>query len=267
MPSDRDASTTRSRIHRELGRAIVGAIVTLELVWILFVLASSLGNPSFGLDYRWHMDATRRMLDTGTPYLAWQLAGPYEIGNGAILYPPTAFALFLPFLVLPAVLWWVVPITITAAAMAIHRPPAWTWTVTVALFGLEKSLNVYVFGNPTMWIVAAVAAGTVVRWPFVYLLAKPTFAPIALIGARRRSWWLALGIMAVGSLAFGHMWIDWVAVVRNSNVSLSYNLPTLPLVLAPLIPWIASEPDKFWRSLRPHRRGVGGPAASPTPAA
>ncbi len=218
----------------------VGVVLGLELAWIAVILVASTGQASFGLDYAWHMDASRRLLDTGTPYWPWQIAGPYAIGNGAILYPPTAFALFIPFLWLPLVLWWVIPIGITAFAMTRHRPPAWVWPLAVAPLCLEKSLNVYVFGNPTMWLVAATAAGTVWHWPFVLAVLKPTFAPIALLGMRHRSWWIAVGVTAVVSLAFGRIWFDWFAVVANSDVSLAYNLPTLPVVLAPLLPWIAA---------------------------
>jgi hypothetical protein len=214
-------------------------LTALGVAWFVFVLVASVANPSFGLDYRWHMDAARRLLDTGTPYWSWQIAGPYSIGNGAILYPPTAFLLFAPFLWLPAVLWWAVPIAITLVAMSRHRPPLWAWPLTALLFGLEKSLNVYVFGNPSMWIVAAVAAGTAWGWPAVFVLMKPTFAPLALIGIRRRSWWVALGLLGAASVAFGPVWLDWLAVARNSDVSWAYNLSTVPLLVAPLVPWVA----------------------------
>ncbi len=217
------------------GTPIVVGLVALELTWIAFVLLSSTATPSFGLDYRWHMDAARRLLDTGSPYWPWQVSAPYEIANGAILYPPTAFVLFVAFLPLPPVLWWVVPIGITAYAMHRHRPPDWLWPIAIGCFTLEKSLNVYVFGNPSMWIVAAIAAGTVWHWPFVFVIAKPTFAPVALLGATRRSWWMAAAIIGVVSLVSGALWVEWVAVVRNSNVSILYNVPTLPLILAPLI--------------------------------
>ena len=111
-------------------------------------------------------------------------------------------------------------------ACAWHRPPLWAWVVIAGLLALEKSINVYVFGNPSMWIVAAIAAGTIWRWPFVFVFAKPTFAPIALLGVRRRSWWVALGGARGGlSLLFLPVWLDWFTVVRNSDVSLLYNLP------------------------------------------
>jgi hypothetical protein len=241
----------RDRLYRD---AVLG-LVGLELVWIGFVLLATIPNPSFGLDYRWHVDAARRLLETGTPYWPWQIAGPYVIGNGAILYPPTAFVLFIPFLWLPAPVWWVIPIVVTAYAMSRHRPPLWTWPITVGLFALERSLNVYVFGNPSMWIVAAVAAGTVWRWPSIFVLAKPTFAPLALIGVRDRRWWLALVVLAIISSVFGRAWLDWLAVVRNSDVSLTYNLPTLPLLLAPLVPWLG---ERAWRRRAELGQAPGG---------
>lgn len=206
----------------------------------------ALTNPVFGLDYQWHVDASRRLLETGSPYWPWQVAGPYDIGNGAILYPPTAFALFIPFIWLPAVLWWAIPMGMTARAMAQHRPPLWAWAVVGAILAYEKSLNVYVFGNPTMWLVAAVALATRWGWPSVLVLAKPTFAPLALIGIGRRSWWIALGAFAAVSLLFGRLWLEWITVASNSDVSVFYNLPTVPLMLAPLTPWLAGRDRPAW---------------------
>ena len=104
-----------------------------------------------------------------------------------------------------------------------------------------------------MWMVAAIAAGTVWRWPFVFVLAKPTFAPIALLGIRHRSWWIALGVLAVASLPFLAVWFDWITVVRNSDVSLLYNLPTLPLVLAPLVAWATGRDRPSWMLRRQPR--------------
>ncbi len=240
-------------------RVVLATILGLELVWIAFVFVQqALTNPAFGLDYRWHVDAARRLLDTGTPYWPWQIARPYEISDGAILYPPTAFLLFIPFIWLPAILWWAVPIAILVGAMAVHRPPLWAWVVIGAIVAFEKSLNVFVFGNPSMWVVAAIAAGTVFAWPFVLVVAKPTFAPIALLGIRHRSWWIALAILVVASIPFARVWLDWFAVVRNSNVSLIYNLPTLPLMVAPLVAWLTGVRRPSWSPPQPaaQRRDV-----------
>ena len=223
-------------------RALACVVVGTEAIWIAGIfIASWATSPSFGLDYRWHMDAARRLIEVGTPYWPWQVTGPYPIGNGAILYPPTAFLLFVPFLWLPAALWWAVPIGVLGACLAWHRPPLWAWVIIGGLLAFEKSLNVFVFGNPGMWIVAAVAAGTVLGWPSVFVLAKPTFAPLALIGIHRRSWWVTLVVLGLASIPFGRAWLDWVAVVRNSDVSALYSLPTLPLMLAPIVAWLAGR--------------------------
>lgn len=211
-------------------------------MWVAgVVIASWATSPSFGLDYRWHMDAARRFLELGTPYWPWQIAGHYAIGNGAILYPPTAFLLFIPFLWLPAALWWAIPIGVLALGMWVQRPPLWAWTLIGGLLSFDGSLNVIVFGNPGMWVAAAVAAGTVLGWPSVFVLAKPTFAPLALIGIDRRSWWVTLVLLGLASIVFGRAWLDWFAVVRNSDVSPLYNLPTLPLMLAPVVAWLAGR--------------------------
>jgi hypothetical protein len=245
-----------------LGRIVLLTIIGLEILWCGFILVQQFAtNEFFGLDYRWHVDAARRLLDTGTPYWPWQIAGPYEIGDGAILYPPTAFLLFIPFIWLPTVLWWAIPIGITAVAFAVHRPPLWGWAVIGALLSYERSLNVYIYGNPSMWVVAAIAAGTILWWPLVFVFAKPTFTPIALLGIRHRSWWITAVVLAIASIPFGRVWLDWLAVVRNSNVSLLYNLPTLPLMLAPIVAWLTGHrrPDLRWT----RRSTTGDPAEPP----
>jgi hypothetical protein len=245
-----------------LGRIVLLTIIGLEILWCGFILVQQFAtNEFFGLDYRWHVDAARRLLDTGTPYWPWQIAGPYEIGDGAILYPPTAFLLFIPFIWLPTVLWWAIPIGITAVAFAVHRPPLWGWAVIGALLSYERSLNVYIYGNPSMWVVAAIAAGTILWWPLVFVFAKPTFTPIALLGIRHRSWWITAVVLAIASIPFGRVWLDWLAVVRNSNVSLLYNLPTLPLMLAPIVAWLTGRrrPDLRWT----RRSTTGDPAEPP----
>ena len=245
-----------------IGRVVLLTIIGLEALWCAFILVQQFAtNEFFGLDYRWHVDAARRLLDTGTPYWPWQISGPYEIGAGAILYPPTAFLLFIPFIWLPTILWWAIPIAITAVAFAVHRPPLWGWALIGALFSYERSLNVYIYGNPSMWIVAAIAAGTLVWWPLVFVFAKPTFAPIALLGIRHRSWWITAIVLGLASIPFAGIWLDWFAVVRNSNVSLLYNLPTLPLMLAPIAAWLTGRrrPDLRWM----RRSTTGDPAEPP----
>jgi hypothetical protein len=229
-------------------------VIVVELGFIAAVLALSLQHPHFGVDYRAHVAAAERLLTSGTPYLPYQLAGPYSIWDQPmpILYPPVAFVLFVPFVWLPPVLWWAIPIAIVVWAMTRHRPPLWAWAATLACFCALQSLSALMFGNPGMWISAFVAAGTVLGWPFALVLIKPSFAPLALLGARRRSWWIAVAVLGAVSLAFGPLWLDWVTAIRNSDLTLAYNLPTMPLMVAPLIPWLADprHPIHGWIARR-----------------
>jgi hypothetical protein len=233
--------TTPGRRRITPAQLVWGSIILFELAFILFVFIASIPNPNFGLDYRWHMDSARRLLETGTPYYPYQLERHYTMQEGPILYPPIAWALFIPFLYLPAILWWAIPIGILVWCMTRHRPPMWAWAATLACFCFLFSIGVFIFGNPGMWIVAAVAAGTVWSWPFVFVFLKPTFAPIALLGVTHRSWWIALVALGLVSLLFWPVWFDWITIVRNSEITFSYNFPTLPLMIAPLIPWFADK--------------------------
>ncbi len=233
-----------------------GSIIVFELGFIIFFFVASIPGPNFGLDYRWHMDATRRLLDTGTPYYPYQLERHYTMQEGPILYPPIAFALFLPFLLwLPPFLWWAIPIGIIVWCMTRHRPPLWAWAAALACFCYLPSIGVFLFGNPGMWIVASVAAGTVWGWPFAFVVLKPTFAPIALLGARHRSWWITMAVLAAVSLLFWPVWFDWITIVRNSEVTFSYNFPSLPVVIAPLIPWFADPRHPIHAWIRKRRTG------------
>jgi hypothetical protein len=71
-------------------------------------------------------------------------------------------------------------------------------------------------GNPTIWLSAAVALGTVWGWPAVAVALKPTLLPFAFIGVRRRSWWLVAGLGLVVSIPFWGMWLDWFHAVTNA---------------------------------------------------
>ena len=93
------------------------------------------------------------------------------------------------------------------------------------------------FGNPSMWIAAFAAAGTVAGWPYVLVLLKPSLAPLALPGIRRRSWWIAGLALAAISLPFGSMWLDYVTAIRNADEGVLYSLRDVPIVLIPIVAW------------------------------
>ena len=145
------------------------------------------GGAAVGMDYGIYMDRTHDWLAGDGFYRARQLTGaPYEIQNGDSFYPPTLLYLLVPFaLGLPAVLWWLIPIAIIAAALIHIRPPTWTWPIMAFTLLLPRAPVVLVLGNPSIWMIAAAFAGVAWAWPSALLFLKPTLAPFALIGIRQ----------------------------------------------------------------------------------
>ena len=48
-----------------------------------------------GVDYAGYMAGTERWLATGTPYVASEVAGPFEYGQNTFLHTPVSMLLFL----------------------------------------------------------------------------------------------------------------------------------------------------------------------------
>jgi len=101
-----------------------------------------------------------------------------------------------------------------------------------------QTVSQVIYGNTNMWVVAAIAAGARWGWPSVLVLLKPSFAPFALVGARSRRWWAALALLALVSVPFGAMWVDYATAMRNSSLSWTYALVALPLMFVPLVAWL-----------------------------
>ncbi len=236
--------------------AVTGAVLIFT-AWEIVQLASDLQPGALGVDLHTYLAATRHWLGTGSFYNPRQLAGHYAIEgasatySGDILYPPIAIVLFLPFLMLPQALWWAIPIGIIAYAVWRHRPAVWAWPLMAICLAWPITLAVMVAGNPAIWIAAAAAIGTLYGWPAVLVLIKPTLAPFALIGVRHRSWWIALGVFALVSLAFGALWIDWLraALINPVNGGIGYSLSQMPTMFFPLAAWAGRTANQ--------RRGPG----------
>lgn len=222
--------------------ALAGGALFVAYAWDYWRAAEVLG-----VDLRLNLDFTRRWIETGQPYLPYQLAGPYVVGDhvGAdspIMYPPPVLLLFAPFLVLPAILWWAIPIGLTAWAVYQHHPRPLVWPVLALLVAFPQTLWFVATGNPLLWFVAALALATVGGPWAVLLVLKPTLGPFALFGIWRRSWWLGLGALAVVSLAFLPLWDDWRLVLLNAlggNGPL-YNLNQYPALMIPIMAWLGS---------------------------
>jgi hypothetical protein len=218
--------------------ALVLAIVLYEQ-W-LFVEGGMYGWFA-GSDYTLYMDATRRWLSGGEFYPAAQLAGPYVLAWGAILYPPQMLALFVPFTALPAWIWWAIPTATVCWIVIDYRPGPW------AIAGMLTALAIWPLGvmtwwsgTPTIWFVAAMAVAT--RWgpASAMILAKPTLLPFALFGARSRSWWVLVAGGAASSIVVLGLMAQWIASLVNARGPMAsplYSLENVPLLVIPLLAW------------------------------
>jgi hypothetical protein len=202
-------------------------------------------EPSrLAIDFVLYRDAASRWLAGGTFYLPHQLAGPYVVRHGDILYPPPVLALLVPFTALPALLWWAVPLAIVTWVVWRHQPSETGWLVIAACLAFPATSLKVATGNPVLWAVAAAALGTVWAWPYVGVLLKPTLAPFALLGATRRSWWLALGVAGVASLLVIPLWQDYLVILVNAQheAPLLYSVQEIPMVSIPVVAaWFASR--------------------------
>ena len=179
--------SARARLRTNRPVQITAAAISVAIVLIqLPVLWQAVSDPNLnvGADYQLYMEATRRWAQGGPFYEPYQLAGPYTIRHGDVLYPPVALLLFLPFTLLPAALWWAIPIATTLAILLRLRPSVVVWPVMAACVGWQPAQLLIINGNPVLWVMTAVGLGTIFRWPYVFALIKPTLFVFALVGAR-----------------------------------------------------------------------------------
>lgn len=128
--------------------------------------------------------------------------------------------------------------TIIITTLVRLRPAPWTWPILALIAAWPRTPALFLYGNPGMWTVAFVCIALVRSWGGPLVLLKPSLAPFALIGIGRRSWAISLAIILVACLPFGSLWLDYVTVLRNSQVPLTYSLVDLPVTLAPVLAFI-----------------------------
>jgi hypothetical protein len=226
--------------------AAVGLSVVLLVIlgpWELSFLTRDLG-PNLGGDYVFFRAIASRWLETGALYLPHQLTGPYnvelQVDN---LYPPHALLLFVPFTVLPAILWWVIPLVVTGYVLVWLRPSIWAWPILALLVIWPKTLVSLVWGNTDMWVMAAIAGGIRWGWPALFVTVKPVFALFALVGVRRRSWWFGGVALGALSLLMLPLWFDYVSAIRNMWLPADYSIRSLPILFIPIVAWLARAPS------------------------
>ena len=225
-------------------------LLAIEAAYLaLSVIPSQAGHQWLAMDFDFYRSVGAEWLADGSYYLQRQTAGPYVatlLGAGTpadILYPPSALLLFVPFTFLPAVLWWIIPTVLLAWCVAAWKPAPLTLAVCVALLLWPRAVGAWLFGNTDIWVVAALAAGLRFGWPAIFLTIKPTFAPLALVGIRRRSWWVAAAAMLATAVVMLPLWSDYVMAMRYASIPLWYSLGSLPLMAVPVVAWARRPRD------------------------
>jgi len=253
-------STRPVRWSRPLAIGVIALLVALIAFELSVVVPKVLNlQGALGVDFHQYQDHARRWLTGGGFYLPGQLSGPYTVyGLLPPLYPPPFLLLIIPFVYLPEILWWALPLGFLAAVVIRWRPTPWAWALIAALVAWPRTYEIVLFGNPSMWIAAFAAAGTLAGWPYVLVLLKPSLAPLALIGVRRRSWWIALAVAVLVSVPFGPMWVDYAKALLNADQGWTYSLRDVPIVLIPIVAHLG-------RRRTPERSGAAGPNGSATP--
>jgi hypothetical protein len=240
------ARTTRGRRHlgiddrhvrwaRPLALAVTAVAIAVALLVEVPLLVQVIG-PKLGDDFRFYREIGERWVTGGPVYLPHQLAGPYEVTLQVDnLYPPFALLLFVPFVWLPSVLWWAIPIGLVGYAIWSWKPAWWAIPIIALLLAWPKTLSSVLWGNFDMWMMAFVAAGLCWRWPAVFLAFKPSLALFGLIGVRDwRFWAVGIGLVVVSlPLLF-----EYVTAMRNVSIPLDYSLGSVPMLLLPIVAWL-----------------------------
>jgi len=217
--------------------AVVAGLLTARYAQLLLYLDEL--REQWGTDLTLYLGATQRFLGGGTFYLERQLHGPYNGQPGDLFYPPPAVLLFAPFEVLPIILWWCVPLSVIFYAIWRWRPSRLGWLAVGLALWWPRTAQLIVDGNPSMWVAAFLAGAFLWGWPGPLILLKPSLAPLAVVGWNTRGWWLCLVGFGLVSLLMLPLWIDYIHVISDGHLDLSYSLHDLPLVLLPLAAWLS----------------------------
>jgi hypothetical protein len=249
---------TWDRVSRDVS-VVIFVLMPLIYVWMV----SRYGPGWIGGDLRMYQQHVSAWLAGGPDYPAYELAGPFTIETGVILYPPTTLALFVASLALPAALWWILPGLTSGAVVWRLRPKPWAFLAMGCLLLFPTSISNIAGGNPDIWIVAALAVAVYWRPAAAFVLIKPSVFPLALLGVRHRGWWVIAGLFAAGTLALLPQTLDWLRVLQNGvgpRSGLLYSLEDVPLLLVPLVAWAGATR----RPVRASEEKV--PATQPAPA-
>ena len=253
----------------------------LGLTALFAIAAVAVWQPDFGafrdagalgIDYRTFVD-DGHLLTVGSPFLAYQLSGPYEALPDAFrqpadvpfLYPPPFELVGVALVGLPSVIWWAVPILLLAWIVVGWRPAPWTWPIIAFAVAYPATSSIVIVGGSTMWVTTLVAGGLRFGWPATLILLKSSFAPLALVGVRHRSWWLALALLGGASLILWPLWSEYATALRNTtDLAPWYLVGDIPMLAIPVVAWLGRTRRGGTTRQRLNRRLPHPPSETPS---
>src|SRR4051794_36655796 len=235
-----------NRVARGGTLAVIGlAILAIVAQLLLGLPYANLGGTDWGADLRGYVEASRSWLAGDGFYLPRQLNGPYPIELGDVLYPPTTLYLFIPFLVLPYQLWWVLAVGLLGFVVWSWRPALWAVAAILVCLAFPNQPVLYFRGAPVIVFAALVAAALRWKWPGALILLKPSILPFVLIGIRTRGWWITVGVLLVLTLPLIPLIPDWLRAVVDARgpEGWLYSVKDLPLLMVPVIAYLGRTRD------------------------
>jgi hypothetical protein len=242
----------------------VPLLALAAVTWVNKYAAFSAAG-ALAIDYWTWVDAGHRFLTTGTPYQPFQ-AAPYTVlpepfrlpPDVPFMYPPPFALVCAALTAVPGVLWWAVPFGIVGWCLYRWRPAPWTWPLLALGLASQQLASHVMVGGTSMWMVALVFAGLRWGWPAVLIVLKPSLAPFALVGIRRRSWWVAVPVMGAVSLVMLPLWPVYLEAMRNAaDLEWWYSLADVPIMCVPLVAWMGRGGDRAVRTVRGPARWGG----------
>jgi hypothetical protein len=190
--------------HRVAVRVAAGVLLLAIGYEVFYSITNPLGVVHYwGADYTIYMEGARRWLSGGDLYQPF-----------TVYYPPTALLLFVPMSYLPAALWWAIPLGTIAYVVARQCRSDWQRVALLAALA-DFALVPLASGNGSLWIAAGIVAGNRWGWPAAFIVLKPNLAPWALVGIRRRYFWVVLVALAIASVLMLPMWFDWLRALQD----------------------------------------------------
>jgi hypothetical protein len=254
---------------RRVRLLVVGASIAIIVVFVAGFAFGTLrtdSNIPIGLDWIGYRRGWERLLSTGTPYQAFQLAGPYTPRHLDFIHPPNFLPLVAPFTVLPTpfdyLAWLAVPTVLTI--LLLRRLAWWAWPLVAILACTPNTIITYINGNSSMWFAAAFGWSLYIGWSAGLIAMKPSLAPLAVPGFLRdpRRTLVLVAIPLLLTIPFLSTWSDWVTILRNAQgLGPFYSLVQWTVFVIAALPWLTTRGLVRLRAWRGRSVAIGGAVA------